>query len=125
MTSAFRRIPTDRRRGLRRAALVAAALAVASAAGCGLREPIPVVVTLRDSLVGEGKVAVFSNQSPNRLTVSLVLENSAKRDRTAANLDLDPNGTAEVGWMEGWTFESGETIEVSHPSYATKRLRVP
>ena len=93
--------------------------------GCGLREPVPVVVTLRDSLVGEGRVAVFSNQTPNRLTVSLVLENRAKHDRKTGNLDLEPNGTAEIGWLEGWTFESGETIEISHPNYRSKALHVP
>jgi hypothetical protein len=102
-----------------------AALVAAAAAGCGDREPVPVVVTLRDSLVGEGKVAVFSNQTPNRLTVTVALENAAKQDRRSGNLDLEPNGTAEIGWMEGWRFESGETAEVSHPSYRSHTYRVP
>ncbi|HEX6985480.1 MAG TPA: hypothetical protein VF170_08890 [Planctomycetaceae bacterium] len=95
-------------------------------AGCDVaRPPVPVAVTLRDSLVGEGQVAVFSNQTPNRLTVRVVLENAAANDRKEGNLDLDPNGTAEIGWMEGWKFVSGETITISHPGYRSQTFRVP
>lgn len=100
-------------------------LALVVTAGCGLGEPMPVAVTLRDSLVGEGRVAVFSNQTPHRLTVRVVLENAALKDRREGNLDLDPNGTAEIGWLEGWKFVSGETITISHPQYRTPTVRVP
>ena len=95
------------------------------AAGCEARPPLPVVVTLRDSLVGEGKVAIFSNQTANRLTVTVTAESAAAGQRWERNLDLDPNGTAEVGWMEGWRFESGETVAHSHPTYRTRTYRVP
>ena len=85
------------------------------------------MVTLRDSLVGEGRVAVFSNQTPNRLTIRVVLNNAAVNDRKEGNLDLDPNGTAEIGWLEGWTFVSGETITItiSHRDYRSQTYHVP
>ena len=104
-------------------------LVVVVAAGCGegglISPPVPVVVSLRDSLVGEGKVAIFSNQSANRLTIEVLMENKRKNERLQRNLDLGPNGTAEIGWMEGWTFESGETITISHPNYRSKTERIP
>ena len=99
------------------------------AGGCGegglISPPVPVVISLRDSVVGEGKVAIFSNQSANRLTIEVLLENKRKNERLQGSLDLDPNGTAEIGWMEGWKFESGETITVSHPNYRSKTTRIP
>lgn len=38
------------------------------------KPPVPVVVTLRDSLVGEGMVAVFTNQTSSNLRINVTLE---------------------------------------------------
>lgn len=47
--------------------------------GCGGISPfIPVVATMSDSLAGEGKVAIFSNHTPNRLTITVTVENKQK-----------------------------------------------
>ena len=86
---------------------------------------VPVIVTIRDSMVGQGKVAIFSNQSSSRLTVSVECENQRVGDKRSFNIDLEPNGTFEVGWLEGWTFVSGETITISHPDYRSSTYFVP
>ena len=113
----------------RRIGLVAmsvAAILTFVACGGGVGKPtVPVVVSYRDSVVGIGKVARFSNQSPNRLTITVTFENKAKNQRKSGSLDLAPNAVAEVGWLEGWVLESGETIEVSHPDYSSKTWNVP
>lgn len=76
--------------------------------GCGGITPyVPVVVTMRDSLVGEGKVAIFSNQTPNRLTITVTVENKQKKQRQSVNIDLGPNENREFGWLEDWRLVSG------------------
>jgi hypothetical protein len=88
------------------------------------KPPVPVVISMRDSAVGEGRVAIFSNQTPNRLTVSVTVENKQFNQRKSVNIDLEPNGNFEFGWLEGWKFVPGETITVSHPNYSSFTERV-
>lgn len=76
--------------------------------GCGgITTFVPIVVTMRDSLDGEGKVAIFSNQTPNQLTITVTVENKPKNQRQSVNIDLDPNENREFGWLEGWRFLCG------------------
>ena len=91
-----------------------------------LKPPVPVVVSIRDSAwgAGKGKVAIFSNQTPNRLTISARFENKTSGQQRSWNIDLEPNGKAEFGWREGWKFEAGETIEMSHPDFRSVILTV-
>lgn len=94
--------------------------------GCGISTPfVPVVITMRESAWGEGKVAIFSNQTPNRLTITVTVRNDKLNQSKSVNINLDPNGNAEFGWLEGWRFLSGETIIVSHPSYLPLIKTVP
>lgn len=88
------------------------------------KPPVPVVISMRDSAVGEGRVAIFSNQTPNRLTVSVTVENKQLNQRKSVNIDLEPNGNFEFGWLEGWKFVPGETITVAHPNYSSFTKRV-
>ena len=101
-------------------------LALGLFTGCGISTPfVPVVITLRQSLWGEGMVAIFSNQTPNRLTISVTVRNDKLNQSKSVNINLDPNGNGEFGWLEGWRFLSGETIIVSHPSYLPLIKTVP
>ncbi len=86
---------------------------------------LPVVVTYRESLVGEGIVAIFSNQTSNRLTITVEFESRSGTERKRGTIDLDPNGKSEIGWMEGWKFESGESIALAHPNYSPRTVTIP
>lgn len=86
---------------------------------------VPVVVSYRESLVGNGKVAIFSNQTANRLTITVKFENKKLKEEKTGTIDLDPNGKTEIGWLEGWRFLSGETITISHPDYSSKTVTIP
>jgi hypothetical protein len=89
------------------------------------KPPVPVVVTYRNSLVGVGQVAVFSNQAPTQLTVTVDFVSKDKSRRKAAAVDLPPNGTREAGWAEGWAFEPGDTVTVSHSDYSPRTYVTP
>ncbi len=85
--------------------------------------PVPVAVTLRPAMFGSGAVAIFSNQSSQRVTVFVEVTNeSGERFRTT--LDLSPNGRGSIGWMEGWDFEPGDRITISHQSYRSREIRL-
>ena len=109
--------------------LIVVALAL-SISGCddvgkALVPVVPVVVTTRESAVGAGRVAQFHNQTNTQLTVSVVFKNQKKDERKETSFNIPPNGTFEIGWLEGWALESGETITISHPSYRDKTWTVP
>jgi hypothetical protein len=96
-------------------------------AGCDeiIKPDLPVVVTQRPSLAGQGLVAQFNNQTNSQLTVSLVFENKRSNQRKEGSINIPPNGTVEIGWLEGWMFEPGETVTLSHPNYKTKKWSIP
>lgn len=86
--------------------------------GCTKDKPnMPVKVMARDSLVGEGLVAQFHNESSNKLVVYILLEDKNKSNKHSGNLVLQPNSMQEIGWVEGWKFESGDTIKITHSDY--------
>jgi hypothetical protein len=90
-----------------------------------VKPTVPVVVTYRDSAWGQGKVAIFSNQTSNRLTIGVRFENKKSNQQKSGSIDLEPNGKTEIGWLEGWMFEPGETIEITHPDYTSVVLTIP
>lgn len=67
--------------------------------GCGsLAQPeVPVTVTRRESLFGQGIVAQFHNQLDRPLLVELELENRALKQRSTGHVTIPASGTAEVG----------------------------
>lgn len=91
-------------------------------AGCDdiTKPALPVVVGVRESLVGVGLVAQFYNQTNTQLTVNVVFENKKKNQRKEGIINIPANSMVEIGWLEGWYFEPGETITISHPNYKTK-----
>lgn len=109
---------------LARTVVAIAALLVVG--GCVEPKPdLPVTVTYRESMVGQGYVAQFRNQSDRYLTVVVEFENKTLNDRKRGYIELAAGGTQEIGWMEGWKFTSGETIELSHDDYRPRSYRIP
>lgn len=95
-------------------------------AGVGLRD-VPLVCSWRPSLVGEGQVVIIANPTGETLrNVHIVCRSSASNEKKEYFEDhWTPEQTKEIGWMEGWRFLSGETVEVSASGYLTKRWTTP
>lgn len=92
--------------------------------GC-FRPAIPVTITVRESAVGAGLVAVFRNDSDRYLQVRVTFEDrTLGRTRTEA-VAISPYDNAKFGWLEGWTFASGLTMLLEHADYRTLRYEVP
>lgn len=94
--------------------------------GCAKDKPnMPVKVVSRDSLMGESLVAQFHNESPNKIVIHIVLEDKNKANKHSGQLVLEGNSMKEIGWVEGWKFESGDTIKITHSDYKPIKYYIP
>jgi hypothetical protein len=87
--------------------------------------PLPVDVRFRQALMDKGYVGMFINKSNKPFACKLVLRNSSLNQKTVMLLEIAPKKTTEIGWMEGWSFASGETFEVHCDGYRTMYYSVP
>lgn len=81
---------------------------------------LPVGLTARQSLMGTadgGWVMQFRNQLDKDLQLYIVIKDGSGRRSKDGNLFLAKYETKEIGWMEGWQFRGGESIEIQHPDY--------
>jgi len=94
--------------------------------GCDNSKPeMPVSITYRNSSVGIGYVVQFHNTSNKYLGIRAVFKNSTMNQSMEKQFNLDPFGTQEFGWTDGWEFVSGETITVYESDYQTLNVRIP
>lgn len=118
---------TDKK--LRRAACcVIVVICGVGVGGCGLLKPeLPVKLTYRPSLVGEGVVLQLHNESPDRLVLELSFEGiGADSDESGRKtVSVGPNALVEIGWMEGVLLQPGATIVARHEKYKPSRLVLP
>lgn len=100
-----------------------AAVATRDAALAEANRPvIPARVTFKLAFMGQGLVASIRNVTDKPLNVIAEL-----RDRDAApgstqpsrtiSVALPANGTTEIGYAQGWTITSGQSITVSSSGY--------
>ena len=90
-----------------------------------IKPQMPVQVTYRGSLVGEGYVAQFRNTSDKYLQVVVTINNNTLGQTKQGPIDIPPHETKEIGWVQGWKFTSGDAITVSHNDYQTLKVKIP
>lgn len=95
------------------------------AADVQVKPNMPIQVTYRASLLGEGYVGVFTNQSSRLLAVMVTAQNPSFGRQQNFRLDVPPNQSREIGHLEGWTFVSGDLITVTHAEYASITTKIP
>jgi hypothetical protein len=86
---------------------------------------LPVSVSFRRSLVGQGIVAQFRNLSRGTLTLTARFTNPATNESRLFSFTVSEGGLKEFGYVEGWTFGAGHRIELSGPGYQTLIVSVP
>ena len=75
--------------------------------------------------LGRQPGAQYRNTSSKYLTVSVELRNATLGQSKTVVLTIGPNKMVEHGWAEGWSYQSGETITISHADYEVQESRVP
>lgn len=90
-----------------------------------LKPLLPLEVTFRSSIGGGSLVARYMNTSDKYLAVSVALRNPTLDQAKTVVLNIGPNRVTEHGWLQGWSYSSGETITITHADYEVMELRVP
>lgn len=86
---------------------------------------LPVLISTRESLLGAGMVAVFENNSSNEFAVIAEFTNPGINAAKTVRIDLPAKTKIEVGHLEGWRFQSGDTIKLSNDHYKELFAVVP
>lgn len=77
-----------------------------------VKPAIPLQITYRQSMMGNGLVTVYTNKSDKFLKLLVTVKNP-KVAPMSFRIDLAPNETKELGHLEGWTFNFGDQITVT------------
>lgn len=80
------------------------------------KQKIPVSVTFRNSALTNSLVTIYTNQSTESLILYVTVKNTSYGPKTF-RVDLPPNGTRELGHLEGWAFNYGDLITVVMPGH--------
>jgi Tfp pilus assembly protein PilE len=103
-----------------------AALATRDAALAEANKPVlPVRVTFRLAFMGQGLVATVRNVTDGPLNVIAELREPGTEATRSVSLALDPNGTTEIGYAQGWTITSGQSITVAASGYRSVTAFAP
>jgi hypothetical protein len=91
------------------------------------RPEIPVRVTFRLAWMGQGLVATIRNVSEQPLNVIAELRQSGVNANTVRNvsLALDGKASTEVGYAQGWTITSGQSLTVAASGYRSVTAFAP
>ena len=103
-----------------------AALATRDAALAEANKPVvPVRVTFRLAFMGQGLVATIRNVTDGPLNVIAELREPGTEVSRSVSLALDANGTTEIGYPQGWTITSGQSINVAASGYRSVTAFAP
>jgi hypothetical protein len=75
------------------------------------QESVPIKCTRRESFIGNGYVVKVENQSNN--TLSLWIETSENKKY----FTLEPHGSTEFGWLEGFHFGDNSSFSIGGEGY--------
>jgi len=103
-----------------------AALATRDAALAEANRPVlPVRVTFRLAWMGQGLVATIRNITDRPLNVIAELRDASTDVVREVSLALDPNGTTEIGYAQGWTITSGQSVTVASSGFRSVTAFAP
>jgi len=86
---------------------------------------LPIEVSFRKSFWGRGLIAKFSNHSAHSLTLILAIRNPTLSKFNRFQLRIEPQGTEEFSYSDGWEFASGDELAVYHNDFKSLKVVVP
>lgn len=103
-----------------------AALATRDAALAEANRPLtPVRVTFRLAWMGQGLVATIRNVDQGPLNVIAELREPGTDSSRSVSLALPANGSTEIGYAQGWTITSGQSVTVAASGYRSVTAFAP
>jgi hypothetical protein len=89
------------------------------------RPVLPVRVTFRLAWMGQGLVATIRNVTDRPLNVIAELRETGTDAVRNVSLALDAHGTTEIGYAQGWTIMSGQSLTVAASGYRSVTAFAP
>ena len=90
------------------------------------RPAMPIEVQYRPSMFGNGYVAMLKNTSDGEFTYQVELRSTnLDAPKKSMPITIPAGSSTEIGWAEGWKFERGDTITVTHADYASGIYSIP
>jgi hypothetical protein len=86
---------------------------------------LPIGVGFRKAILGHGEVAVLRNLSGAGLAVKARIVDAATHQEHNFTIDIDPGRPTEFGYAQGYAFEPGDAVTLSHDGYKTVYWQVP
>jgi len=79
---------------------------------------MPITVKYRPSILGKGYVVLIQNHADKDLTFRIKIR-STSRNLTNKNkyVNIKSQDDISIGWLEGWDFQLGDKILISHEKY--------
>lgn len=81
------------------------------------KRDLPIVVSFRRAVLGNGLVVIFRNDSGSTLEAAAELSSPATGEKRTAHLVLPPNGVQEIGYAQGWPVVAGQHIRLVNNAY--------
>jgi Zn finger protein HypA/HybF involved in hydrogenase expression len=81
------------------------------------RPDLPVRISFRRALLGQGEVGTFQNLSDRVLEITLDVISPATGASMHRSYVLNPRGMIQVGPLERWPFAPGQKIELTNPGF--------
>jgi hypothetical protein len=86
---------------------------------------LPIGVGFRKAILGHGEVAVLRNLSAAGLAVNARIVDAATHQDHNFTIAIDPGRPTEFGYAQGYAFEPGDAVTISHDGYKTVYWVVP
>ncbi|HEV7714529.1 MAG TPA: hypothetical protein VGO53_02970, partial [Steroidobacteraceae bacterium] len=86
---------------------------------------LPVRVTFRLAWMGQGLVASIKNVTDSPLNVIAELRDTGSDEVRNVSLALEANGTTEIGYAQGWTITSSQSVTVAASGYRSVTAFAP
>jgi hypothetical protein len=86
---------------------------------------LPIGVGFRKAILGHGEIAVLRNLSDTGLAVKARVIDAATHQEHNFTIAVDPGRPTEFGYVQGYAFEPGDAVTLSHDGYKTVYWVVP
>ena len=84
---------------------------------------LPVELSVREAFLSSSLVVKFQSKAAEALTLSATFQNP--NQKKSAQINLTPKKNKEYGFLQGWGFQPGDKIELTHPDYKTLTYTIP
>jgi|SRR5277367_2098203 len=86
---------------------------------------LPITVGFRKAILGHGEVAVLHNLSGSGLALKARIVDAATHQERDVTIDVDTGRPTEFGHAQGYAFEPGDALTLSHDGYKSAYWIVP